>query len=36
VCDSQLEAEIDENDKESGQVRLIDRSRVFEYLKIST
>jgi hypothetical protein len=38
VCDPEPEAEIDENVGESDQqeVRLIDRNRVFEHLKIST
>ena len=38
MCDPEPEAEIDENVGESDQqeVRLIDRNRVFEHLKIST
>jgi hypothetical protein len=36
VFGSEPEAEIDENVKESDQVRLIDRNRVFDHLKFST
>ena len=35
MFDSEPEAEIDDN-VENDQVRLIDRNRVFEHLKIST